>query len=249
MTYIKRYIYLLLLLPLVVVARTPVEDDILYRVTDTRGGYYYPDMMLRFEMGDTTLTAEHYHYLYYGYLYQEEYRPLDVNPDMESLIVLASQIDPERPSVETLEDIVSVAGGILRKDPFNPKVWNILAFAYGALGDTEKEQAAYDRVEKILYTIDSSGDGLREKSPKHILMFDHALDFMASQNHAVGKAMIISREVEYVPLLIPENTDEGRLKGLYFDYSRVYMNRPDTVIYKRERTWQFNNLKPKEYKR
>jgi hypothetical protein len=41
---------------------------------------------------------------------------------------------------------------------------------------------------------------------------------------------------------------EDKIKGFYFDYSRVYRNKPDEVIIKRDRTWQFNNLKPQEYK-
>ncbi len=245
---LKRIVVIALVLPTLLWARVPSEDDLLDKITNTKSGFYYPDMMLRFEMGDRTLTQEQYHYLYYGYVYREEYQPLQANPEMDEMIVLASQIDPERPSVETLEGIVGIADKILRRDPFNPKVWNVLAFAYGALGDSIKERDAYDRVEKILKVIDESGDGLKERSPKHILSFDHALDYMASQNYTTSKAMIVSRDVEFIPLVAPLQTESGKLKGLYFDYSRVYMSRPDSVIYKKERTWQFNNLKPREYK-
>ena len=38
------------------------------------------------------------------------------------------------------------------------------------------------------------------------------------------------------------------MKGYYFDYSRIYWNKPENYTFKRERTWQFNNLKPREYK-
>ncbi len=245
---IKKFIAIALLLPLAVWARVPEEEDILEQITDSKGEFYYPDLMLRFEMGDTTLSAEQYHYLYYGYTFQEEYKPLEANPQMNDLIVLASQIDPEKPSVETLESIINIADQILKRDPFNPKVWNILAFAYGSLNDKIKEREAYDRVEKILQTIDNSGDGLREKSPKHILMFDHAIDLMSSQSYITTKPMIISREVEFLPLVSPIHIQERKVKGFYFDYSRVYISRPDSVIYKRERTWQFNDLKPKSYK-
>ena len=36
--------------------------------------------------------------------------------------------------------------------------------------------------------------------------------------------------------------------GLYFNFERIYRNKPEGYTYKRERTWQFNNLKPREYK-
>ncbi len=246
---LKKYLVIALIVPTLLWAKSPEEEDVLDKITDSKGDFYYPDLMLRFEMGDLNLTAEHYHYLYYGYIYQEEYKPLLPNPQLDNLIVLAAEIDPDKPSAETLGSIVSIADEILKRDPFNPKVWNILAYAYGALGDNIKEREAYDRVEKILHTIDSSGDGLKESNPKHILMFDHALDFMASQNLRASKAMVVSRSVEYIPLVAPQATSDGRkLKGYYFDFSRVYLNKPDSVTYTRDRTWQFNNLKPRVYK-
>ena len=58
------------------------------------------------------------------------------------------------------------------------------------------------------------------------------------------KGKIISRNVEFVPFDIPK----GKLKGYYFDYSRVYWNKPEGYTFQRERTWQINNLKPREYK-
>ncbi len=245
---IKKLLTIALLLPTLLWAKTPDEDDILAKITDAKSGFFYPDLMLRFEMGDIALTEEEYHYLYYGYQYRDEYKPVESNPQLDNLIVLAAEIDPDKPKVETLESIVSLADQILLRDPFNPKVWNILAYAYGALGDNIKEREAYERVNKILQTIDSSGDGLREKSPKHILMLDHALDFMASQNLSPARAMVISRDVQFVPIMVPIKVDGKKFKGYYFDYSRIYKNKPEGVTFTKARTWQFNNLKPKEYR-
>jgi hypothetical protein len=76
-------------------------------------------------------------------------------------------------------------------------------------------------------------------------MFSHAYDLLASKGLAYGEARIISRSTEYVPLL---RKTSDNTKGYYFDYSRVYRNKPDDVTFKRDRTWQFNNLKPREYR-
>lgn len=244
----KSLITIALMLPMILWAKVPDEDDVLLTITDPKGDFYYPNLMLRFEMGDTTLTYEQYHYLYYGYVYQEEYKPLEANPQMDNLIVMTSGIDIDNPQVEQLNSVISIADQILKRDPFNPKVWNILAYAYGGLKDSVKEREAYDRVEKILHTIDSSGDGLKEKSPKHILMFDHALGFMSSENLNYKQPMIVSRNVEFIPLITPMNVDGKKFKGYYFDFNRVYRHKPENVTYTRDRTWQFNNLKPREYK-
>ncbi len=230
-------------------AAVPNDEEIFKVITSPTSGNYYPELMLRFEMGDSTLTFTNYHYLYYGFAYDEAYKPLATNPHMDRLLLLASGLDIDSPHTEVLRDITRVGHDALKSDPFNLKVWNLLAYAYGALGDKERERDAYRRVEMILAVIKSSGSGLKEGEAQHILMFDHALDLMAAENLTHRKAMVVSRTVEYIPLVAPRVVDGKRLKGFFFDFSRVYWNKPDSVVYRRERTWQFNNLKPREYKK
>lgn len=78
----------------------------------------------------------------------------------------------------------------------------------------------------------------------HIIFFSHGVDFIAAKGWNQRKGKIISRTVEFIPFEAPKN----KLKGYFFDYSRIYWNKPDDYTFKRERTWQFNNLKPREYK-
>lgn len=101
---------------------------------------------------------------------------------------------------------------------------------------------------RIIRTIEQSGDGYTQKTPQHILMFDHALDVLASEGLPYGRSRVISREVEFVPLVSPMVIEGKKRKGFYFDFSRIYRNKPEGYTYKRDRTWQFNNLKPRTYK-
>ncbi len=239
---------LLLLLPLSLLAKVPVEDDIIDKIGDPSSKYYYPNMFLRFNTGGS-FTPDEFHYLYYGFAYQDQYQPLAVNNKIDKVLLLASSIDPEAPSQTTLDDIIISANEALELNPFSPTLWNLLAYTYGALGDSAREKMAFERFDLILSTIDSSGDGMKEKSPKHIIMFDHALDLLTTQGVAHEKANIISRTVEFIPFT-DAHRDGGvgkKVKGLYFDFGRIYWNKPDNVTYTRDRKWQFNNLKPREY--
>lgn len=229
-------------------AAVPEEENILMQIGSSNSENYYPNLMLRFEQGDSTLTAENYHYLYYGFAYDERYKPLATNPYMDKFLLLASRLDADEPDPFVLRDLIMVGRDALRHDPFNLKVWNMIAYGYGALGDRVRERAAYRRVEMIIETIKSSGGGIKERDPQHILMFDHALDLMAAENVIHHKALVVSRTTEYIPFLAPRVVGGVKVKGRYFDFSRIYRNKPDSVTYKRDRTWQFNNLKPKEYK-
>ncbi len=244
----KRLLLLLAALPIIATAKVPNEENILDRTMNPESPFYYTQLMLRYNTGDATLTDEDYHYLYYGYTYQDDYKPMAANPDLDKLLLLAGGLDPDKPLVETLEGIISVGSDALKRDPFSPKILNLMSYAYGALGNKEQEEAYSRRMQGVIRAILDSGDGLTQKSPRHILMFDHALDLLSAEGLPTDKARIISREVEYVPLITPQIIDGKKQKGYYFDFSRVYRNKPEGYTYQRDRTWQFNNLKPRTYK-
>lgn len=244
----RLFLLLTLLVPLLAAARVPDEEMILDRTLDAESPFYYPALMLRYNAGDATLTDEDYYYLYYGFAYRDEYKPLATNPDLDKMLLLIAGIDPDKPDVATLESLVSLGNDALARDPFSPKILNMMSFAYGALGDKVREKTYADRMNGVIRTILASGDGFTEKTPRHVLMFDHALDVLAAEDLPYGKARIISRKVEFVPLLTPYVVEGKKRKGFYFDFSRVYWNKPEGYTYKRDRTWQFNNLKPRTYK-
>lgn len=245
----KRLFWLVLLfLPVLAAAQAPDEEEIFDRTTASASPCYYPNLLMRYHVGDTTLTVNDYRYLYYGYAFRDEYKPLSPNDDLDRTLLVASRLDPDKPRVEDLEALIASGLAALEQDPFSPKLLNLMAYAYGALGNREQETAYYDRMEKVIAAIRSSGDGLTQRSPQHILMFDHALDVMTADGFVPGKSRIVSRTTEYIPLVAPAQVGDRKVKGLYFDYSRIYRNKPEGYTFKRERTWQFNNLKPREYK-
>ena len=244
----KRLLALLLLLPLAAAAKTPVEADILDRITEPHSPYYYTGLWMRYTNGDRTLTDEDYHYLYYGYAYQEAYKPFATNPDLEQMLILMSGVDPDKVDRETLEDLIRTARAAFERDPFSPKILNVLTFAYEQAGDKQQAEAWAARMNGVVRAIVGSGDGWTQHAPRHILMFDHANDIMAAEGLAHNKARIISRTVEVMPLISPIFVEGKKRKGVYFDFGRIYRNKPEGYTYKRDRTWQFNNLKPRTYK-
>lgn len=230
------------------VAKTPVEEDIFARTTDPNSPFYYTKLLMRFNNGDATLTDEDYHYLYYGYAYRDEYKPLNTNPDMEEVLVLMSGIDPDNVDRGQLEQLIIRANAARQRDPFSPKLLNILTFAYEMLGDTAEAERWARRMNGVVRAIVASGDGFTQRTPRHILMFDHALDVLAAEGLAADKARVVSRTVELVPLVTPYVIEGKKRKGIYFNFERIYWNKPEGYTYKRDRTWQFNNLKPRQYK-
>ena len=223
----------------------PYEEDILQQTLSTSSPYYYTNLMLKYKLGTEAMTDMEYYYLYYGYVYQESYRPFADNKALDEMMNVMSGINTSHPTVAQLEAVIELATASMDIDPFNPKVLNILAFAYGSLDDPHREQQYYNHLNGILRAIEMSGTGLKEESPWHILMFSHAYDLVASKGYAYNEGKVISRNAVFVPLI---KKSGNKTKGYYFDYSRIYMNKPEDYTFKRDRTWQFNNLKPQEYK-
>ncbi|MBQ2395013.1 MAG: DUF4919 domain-containing protein, partial [Alistipes sp.] len=57
-------------------AQTPDNDRIKAEIENPQSQYFYPNLMARYELGDTTLTLDEFHYLYYGFAYSPKYNPL-----------------------------------------------------------------------------------------------------------------------------------------------------------------------------
>ena len=224
-------------------AQVPNNDNIFAAINDSNSPYFYPNLMMRYLAGDT-LTDQEYHHLYYGFAYQTAYRPLNDNPGMTKVQNIMARIAIETPSVVDIDQLIAACSEAMEYDPFSPKLLNIMAYAYGTAGDTVRENRYATHLQAILRTIAASGTGEKEKEPMHIIFFSHGVDFIAAKGWNQRKGKIISREVEFIPFEVPKN----KLKGYFFDYSRVYWNKPDNYTFQRERTWQFNNLKPREYK-
>ena len=224
-------------------AQTPNNDTILANITNVDSPLYYPNLMLRYTAGDE-MTAEEYHHLYYGYAFQPSYKPLDTNEAMNRVQNIMARLQIDTPSVSDIDELIAACIAATEHDPFSPTLLNILVYAYGTAGDKVREAAYARHLAGVLRCIEQSGDGLKERTPMHITMFSHGLDYMASKGIKYLKGRIISRAVEFVPFDFPRK----RVKGYYFDY--FFNDTATTEIYtfKRERTWQFNNLKPREYK-
>lgn len=243
----KRLLLLtLLLLPATLLAKIPDEEDIKRKTMDSASPYYFTTLMLRYNNLEQ-LTEEEYHYLYYGYAYQDSYKPTATNNAADQLYASLMTLNVENPDKEEMNHIISLCNQSLMNDPFSPTALNMLVFAYGALGDKQKEEAYHRHHQGILKTIKSSGDGRSDKYPLHILMFSHAVDVLSSMGLSSKRPEIISRSVQYIPLIEPMRVPDGKIKGYYFDYSRIYRRKPDGVKLEKKRTWQFNNLGVKQY--
>lgn len=217
--------------------RVPDNEDILTRTIDIESPYFLDRLMAKYLAGEQTLTDEEMHYLYYGYAYSESYKPLEPISAEDRVLAVVEEIMTE-PTEERMRRLVDSAMEVIERDPFSPKNLNLLAFAYGSLGDTVNERRCFERMNGVIRTIESSGTGEKESSPMHVLRFEHAADVIYARGLNIKKREVVSRTCEYIFLTMK---DERGNMGFYFDFSRVYWvknNNPQ----REERTWSINNM-------
>lgn len=213
-----------------------IDDEAIFRdILNTESENYYPAIFSRYMAGDTTLTLDNYRHLYYGYAWHDKYKPLEIPAEKAKLLTTLSLGD--KMEVGDYLSVIENANKIMESEPFSPSNINFLTFAYGSIGDTVNEKINAYRLKMITEAIKSSGTGLKESSPWHTLSFSDSADIMALMQQTYGKRMVVSRSVEYFPLF--ERNAQG-VKGYYFNYERVYRNRPETQPQKSN--WQFNGI-------
>lgn len=216
----------------------PANDTIMYKIVNSESPYYYPALMMRYIDGDTTLTTEDYKYLYYGYPWQDTYKPFETAPGSDRLVDLFDKT-PDFYNIDPKE-IIDCCNQIMATEPFNPGTINMLIFAYAQLGDTVNERINYHRLDGVINAIKSTGTGLKENSAWHVLYFKHAIDMMGVLDLPHNAPTVVSRTVEYIPLIRARD----KVKGYYFDYSRIYWFVPDKLPEREHPGWTINGIIP-----
>lgn len=215
--------------------KVPDEEDIVAKTMSSDSPFYYPPLMMRYLAGDLSLTDQDYYYLYYGYAYDDAYDAHAALPGEDRILEIFA--GNQQPTKAQAQVILEAAKENMAVDPFNPGNINMMTYAYGILGDTINEIVSADRFDRIIRTIKSSGNGQKENSPWHVLRFSHANDVVASMGHRIENRQVRSSSTEYIRL--EKNPD---IKGLFFDFGRVYWKPYEGEPVRRKSRWMLNDI-------
>ena len=129
-------------------------EQLQQRISDEQSDYFYPNLLTRYKNGDSTLTVIDYRHLYYGFTFQDAYRPYDRYPLDKKISELMGNM-----SKENLQKLRELSHEYLQERPFSLKMINYLQnFNINLLvrGENKLLQRQYDG---IIRAILSTGDG------------------------------------------------------------------------------------------
>lgn len=201
----------------------PNQEEIKIAVLNSSSKYFYPKLFNRYFEGDTTLNLEDYRYLYYGYVYQDNYRPLENLNYTDSIINTLALNQSDSILTENiifkLEYYISKAFLV---EPFNMNYLNYMIYIKESGGEIEQARKYARKLQMVKSAIMSSGTGLTKESPWHVLYSNDEQDILNSLGIRYSKPILSSSHVEYFHLPIKNNGN----RGYYFDISRIYMKSP-----------------------
>jgi hypothetical protein len=215
-----------LLIPLLfIIALTAVAQDKKFSppdykkikkiIADKQSDSYYPKLMERFNKADSSLTPDDFRTIYYGYLFTDAFSPFPSSLYSDSLHPILQK--------DTLFNsdylqLIKFEKLILAECPFNIRDLNILSFSYSQIGDDSSAYKTLFKLDRVIKTILSTGDGRKEETAWHVISVSHEYDILNVLGFTFGDGQsLTTKGCDY--LQVQDN--EYHVKGFYFDVNML----------------------------
>jgi hypothetical protein len=184
-------------------------------IIDKNSEYYYPKLLERYNDSDTTLTLQDFSILYYGFLFTDSYAPYGHSDYIDSLKPI---LDRDTLYVSDYKMIIRYESLILNEFPFNLRDLNILSYCYAQIGDSLASDLTYFKLDMLINTILSTGDGKKEESGWHVISVSHEYDILGVLGFRFGGSQsLTSGGCDYLEV----QANEYNIPGFYFDVNKM----------------------------
>ena len=196
----------------------PDLEQIKKETTDPKSKFYYPKLMESYLGNDTILTADDFRYLYYGYLFQEDYEPYrrSYNPGRQKeLEPLYSKPNHTR---EECRAIMNFAEDVLADNPFDLRQLHFRVYSYGKLGKENLAKIWQQKLNSILMTIATSGTGIDPENSWIVVLPAHEYDFLNLSGFTATGQKFVEPYYDFISVTPKKDSDP---KGYYFDIKAI----------------------------
>lgn len=187
--------------------------------SDKSSPYYYDKLFALYKQNDSTLSLKDYRMLYYGYYYQDSYKPY-TNYNNKAFKKLGHIYDKKDYNKRDLERVIKLSIEYLEDNPFDARKLFDVYTAYKLLGDTVTGVPYLNKAMGIAKAILSTGDGLTKETAYHVLHISNEYFVILALGYDEDDDRMLTEEwCDYLSL---KDNDDG-VKGLYFDVTRMRM--------------------------
>jgi hypothetical protein len=193
----------------------PVDYQAIDSLTkDSLSDFFYPKILKRYIDHDTTLTVADYHYLYYGYTFQEAYNSLSKNEND----TLKAIFDRENLTEEDFKKVIELELEWLKTYPFDLEAIYLVAISYDELGSTIELEPWIKKFSGLMDAILASGDGMAVESAVHVIRVPDeyfVLDLLGFE-YAGSQSLVFP--CDYLEI----EPNEFGIEGFYFNVERHF---------------------------
>ena len=157
------------------VMQAPEYELIRLATADSSSDHYYPRLLERYEAFDSTLSVTEYRYLYFGYIFQDNYNPEWKSKDEKKIEKYFREAKKDESNYDKVIDLVNKS---LREFPFDLRTMQFLCFLYHQNGNIEMGQKASHRFLSVIGAILSTGDGECCETAYHVISPQHELSIL-----------------------------------------------------------------------
>lgn len=190
---------------------------------DPASDMYFPKLMKKFNLNDTTMTGKEYRYLYLGYMFQEDYDPYRESPYSAITDSYRNKTSHTKEEIDTIRKYAELN---LRDNPFDLRQ---MSFLVHVLKERRKDMSAKIweyRLEHLLGAIKSTGTGEDEENAWFVIYPAHEYDMVQLMGYQAVDAQFVEPGFDYL-VVEPEEETARRLrdkvhKGFFFDVRQIH---------------------------
>lgn len=189
-------------------------DEIKAAIVDPKSKFYYPKLMKSFQSNDTTMSFEQYRYLYFGYVFSEDYSPLrqsEFSDKIESLYYKGSYT---RAECDTIEKYAELS---LDDNIFDLQQMEFYIYSLKEKRKHARASIRQYRLNHIMAAILSSGNGTQE-SPWVVISAEHEYYIINKLGYVATAHQELDGYIDYIEV---EKRNANSPEGFYFDASKM----------------------------
>ncbi len=192
-------------------------------IKNSSSNFNYSDLMERYELGDSTMTVDEQRHLYFGYIFQPAYNPVDTS---QYNTKMAGVLNKQYFSDRDYDDILEYADALLTEDPFNLRALNAKLLVYAQKNNAEAYKKTARKRNIVQQAIVSSGDGIEKSTPYYVIKVAHEYDILSFLGFRFGGQDKIERNCNCNSLSLAPNR---------FGVEKLYFNIAPTFDYARKK--------------
>jgi len=213
----KRIIFIkaLFLLSLATYAQTKSID--LNAIKNIANTDAYNVLFNRYVNNDTTLSIDDYGILYYGQAFK---RNLVLYAMNDSARVLNTYLRNNKGAID-FHKVLDLSKHIVKDEPFNIDKIYYTAIAFDKIGAKDSSDIWFNRYDKLIRAILSSGNGKSVKSAIIVTKVSDEYSILNALELKFESQSLIQKKKKYYDLMNVSQNDSG-IDKLYFDINLFY---------------------------